>query len=323
MPNKAIVITSIYPPTKAVLLFSKLKSFAMFVSGDNKTPKGWSHKNVHYLSISDQHKKFPKLSKLVSQNHYARKNFAYLSAILSGIEFLYETDDDNLPYNFFPNFIDSEKNMEEINAPLSFNIYSEFTKKRVWPRGIPLNLIDNKISKRKKNKVIPLIQQSLADLDPDVDAIYRLTNGDVITFAKGKILCLATGTFAPFNSQNTYWSKKVFPLLYLPSTVDSRVCDIWRGYIAQRILWELNSRLIFLSPSVYQKRNVHDYMKDFVQELELYTKTEDLLITLNKIKLKGNIDVMLIDIYSLLIEKGFFKKKELSILREWLRLASQ
>jgi len=317
--NKAIVITTINSPTKAVKEFSRIKGFEMYVAGDNKTPKDWNLKNVNFISIQDQGKQFLRLSNLVAQNHYARKNLAYAAAIKSGVEYIYETDDDNLPYEFFPNFHEKEFSIEELYAPPTFNIYSYFTKKKVWPRGIPLNHISNKTKKTKKIKINPLIQQGLADLDPDVDAIYRLTNGDTINFDKNKEAALARGTYAPFNSQNTYWHKDVYSLLYLPSTVDSRVTDIWRGYIAQRILWEHKSRLIFLSPSVYQERNAHNFMKDFSQELDLYLKTEDLVTALAQIKLTGSVDKMLSDVYSLLVKNGFFKKEELLILREWVK----
>ena len=181
-------------------------------------------------------------------------------------------------------------------------------------------MIATPIRNRNKKKILPLIQQSLADLDPDVDAIYRLTNGSTIKFAKNKQYALGKGTFCPFNSQNTYWNKAVFPLLYLPSTVDSRVTDIWRGYIAQRILWELNSRLIFLSPCVYQKRNIHNFMKDFEQELNLYLKTEGLVNTLSSLKLTGNVTNMLEQTYKELITEGLFKEDEQKILSGWLRM---
>ena len=315
-----IVITTINPPTKAVKTFAKLKNYTLFVAGDNKTPKDWTCNNSEFISIDEQHKKFKIISKLVSQNHYARKNLAYVIAIQSGAEYLYETDDDNFPNKAFPNFLRKQTVIEEIEAQMSFNIYSQFTKKNVWPRGIPLNHIQNPIKRTKKTKVEPLIQQSLADLDPDVDAIYRLTNGQVIHFDKNKSFALAPNTYCPFNSQNTYWNKKVFPLLYLPSTIDSRVTDIWRGYIAQRVLWELDSRLIFLSPSVYQERNIHNFMRDFEQELDLYLKTEKLIMALDEVKLKGTVKTMLRKVYEHLITGGFFKKEELKILDEWFKI---
>lgn len=316
----AIAITTINKPTAAVKMLTELSGFKLFVAGDNKSPKNWKWKNVNYFSIEYQRKTYPTFSRLVAENHYARKNFAYIAAVKSGAQFIYETDDDNFPCNFFPNFLSSETFMNEICAPLCFNIYSTFTKKRVWPRGIPLNYIKNGVVKKKKIKVKPLIQQSLTDLDPDVDAIYRLTNGNQIAFDKNKKMCLAKGTFTPFNSQNTYWDKKVFPLLYLPSTVDSRVTDIWRGYIAQKILWEMDSKLIFLSPSVYQERNIHNLMRDFQQELDLYLKTGNLLDCLCNLKLSGNTKEMLTQTYTHLARNGFFQNEELRIVREWLKL---
>lgn len=314
----AIVITTINKPTQAVINFSKLRNYTLFVAGDNKTPIDWKLKNASFISINEQKKKYPELSKSIAENHYSRKNFAYLEALQAGHTFIYETDDDNLPYPFFPNFIEKEKVIEEITAPQSFNIYSLFTKKRVWPRGIPLNQINTPIKKTIKKSVRPLIQQSLADLDPDVDAIYRLTNAEEVTFKKNRVFTLAKKTYCPFNSQNTLWNKEVFPLLYLPSTIDARVTDIWRGYIAQRILWELNSNVIFTSPSVYQIRNIHNFMKDFQQEMDLYLKTENLLNTLDSVTLKGSQSHMLKTVYEVLVSEGFFHKEELTALKKWL-----
>ena len=108
MVKTAIVLTTINNPTKAVKDFSKLKDYTLFVSGDNKTPDNWSLKNAKFLSMQNQRKQYPKLSSLVAENHYSRKNIAYIDAIQSGTEFIYETDDDNLPYDFFPNFLKKE-----------------------------------------------------------------------------------------------------------------------------------------------------------------------------------------------------------------------
>lgn len=318
MSTTAIVITTINKPTKAVVEFSKLPNYKLFVAGDNKTPNDWKLKGVNFLSISEQKNKYPKLASKVAENHYSRKNLSYIDAISSGVTALYETDDDNLPYGNFPNFINNKQILEEIYAPQSFNIYSLFTKKRVWPRGIPLNQINTPIKKIKKKMVTPLIQQSLADLDPDVDAIYRLTNGDEVVFKKNKKYTLAKGTYCPFNSQNTLWYEKAFPLLYLPSTINARVTDIWRGYIAQRILWEMDSTVIFTSPSVYQIRNYHNFMKDFEGELDLYLKTEQLLNTLSSLELSGTPSQMMHDTYVKLVEEKFFKKEEVSILNSFL-----
>lgn len=316
--STAIVITTINKPTQAVIDFSKLKGYTLYVAGDNKTPKNWKLNNAEFLSIEEQKKKYPRLAKKITENHYSRKNLAYLEAIKAGHTLIYETDDDNLPYNNFPNFLTNETEINEVTAPTSFNIYQLFTKENVWPRGIPLNHINTPVKKITKKKIKPFIQQSLADLDPDVDAIYRLTNGKEIKFKKNLMYSLAKGTYCPFNSQNTLWSYEVFPLLYLPSSIDARVTDIWRGYIAQRILWEVKSRVIFTSPSVYQIRNIHNFMKDFQQELDLYLKTEALISKLESLDLNGTQAEMLLTVYKALVTDGFFQKEELATLNEWL-----
>lgn len=320
MKPTPIVITSINPPNLAIKKFAGLKNFTLFVSGDLKSPKNWAHKNATFLTVADQDKKYSSLSQKIPRNHYARKNLAYVDAILTDATHLYETDDDNLPNQFFPNFLpDSQQSLTSINAQSAFNIYSLFTPDPVWPRGLPLPTIKQKMLSKRIRKIRPLIQQSLADLDPDVDAIYRLTNGKQIRFAKNKKIALDKFTFCPFNSQNTFWHKDAYPLLYLPSTVDSRVTDIWRGYIAQRIVWEMNSQLIFLSPCVYQKRNIHDFHKDFKQELELYVRAGELVEALTNIRITGTPAKMLTAVYEDLVKKKFFQKEELSILKEWLR----
>lgn len=317
--KRAIVITTINPPSKAVIKFSKIPNYKLYIAGDTKGPTSWNLPSVDLLDVNKQNKLFPKFSNLVSFKHYARKNIAYLAAIRDEVAYIYETDDDNIPYDdIFPNFFEKKINISSIKSDQAFNIYSLFTKKNIWPRGLPLKCIKNQIFETHKIEIKPLIQQSLADNDPDVDAIYRLTNGTLLNFDKNKKYSLSQGTYCPFNSQNTFWDKTVFPLLYLPSTIESRVTDIWRGYIAQRILWELNSELIFLSPSVYQDRNIHDYLRDFKEELDLYLKVDDLIFLLQNLSLSGTVKEMMIQIYQQLVKHEFILKHELEILQVWL-----
>ena len=63
-----------------------------------------------------------------------------------------------------------------------------------WPRGFPLENI-LKSSSREKNISSTLksstkfgVLQSLADIQPDVDAIYRLTHETPFVFRKGMLL---------------------------------------------------------------------------------------------------------------------------------------
>ena len=72
---------------------------------------------------------------------------------------------------------------------------------RLRPRGFPLE--DVSISAPHSfayQNVRPLIQQSLANLDPDVDAIYRLTQPLGIAFDSSAFdVTIPKGSFCPFN----------------------------------------------------------------------------------------------------------------------------
>lgn len=51
------------------------------------------------------------------------------------------------------------------------------------------------------------------------------------------------------------------------------MCDIWRGYWVQRLLWDVNGSVLFTKPTVDQIRNAHDYLADFKDEQQLYEDT--------------------------------------------------
>jgi hypothetical protein len=165
------------------------------------------------------------------------------------------------------------------------------------------------------------VLQFLADEDPDVDAIYRLTNNTSIYFDKRDPLALDKGVCCPFNSQNTYFRKEVFPLLYLPVTVTFRFTDILRGLVAQPILWAAGFRLGFGEATVIQKRNPHDYLKDFESEIPGYLLAEKVIMIASEqaspdLSIKEN----LILVYLALEKEKIVGKLELQALILWLQL---
>jgi hypothetical protein len=93
--------------------------------------------------------------------------------------------------------------------------------------------------------------------------------------------------FSPFNAQATLFMKSAFWSLLLPISVHGRVSDIWRSYIAQRLLWEYESSISFLPPMVIQHRNAHEYLADMQAETDLYFKTNALISFLESWKPKG------------------------------------
>jgi STELLO glycosyltransferases len=316
---KFIIITSINYPTPALQKFSEIEGWQVVVVADRKTPIDWNLENVKLLTVDEQSALPFETAKLLPWNHYARKNLGYLYAMSQGANLIYETDDDNLPYEFWQESFPIEATFTaEIldSSPKFSNVYSYFCEDKVWPRGFPLTEIlteqnpkTQPIQLSKKNAPI---QQGLADLEPDVDAIYRLTIGKPIQFSKRSPIYVAPGSYCPFNSQNTLWYPEAFQYLFLPSFIPSRVTDIWRGYIAQRFLHLNQQGMIFLSPSVYQERNWHNLLHDFIEEIALYAKTEDLVTALDRY------DNSFAEVMKYLFQQEFFKAEEVELFAAWL-----
>jgi glycosyltransferase involved in cell wall biosynthesis len=322
--KKFIVITSIFQPTEAIEAFSRLNEYQLIVVGDKKTPAGWQYPHCTYLSVEDQVALSPALANAIPFNHYGRKMMGYCYALRQGADIIIDTDDDNIPYTNwnFPNFeteyIASREDLGWVN------IYHYFSEQPIWPRGLPLRHINDKRDrlqwKTAKEPQKTGIWQGLADEDPDVDAIYRLTSDTPCIFKKKEPVVLAPGTVCPFNSQNTAFRKELFPLLYLPSFVTFRFTDILRGIIAQPILWQHGFRLGFTEATVVQKRNVHDYFRDFESEVPMYLHAEKSLDAVKKVMTNVTVKDNLYNAYEALLKINVVESREMNVLHEWLKL---
>ena len=319
----SIVITSIFPPTEAVMAFSKMKDYDLVVAGDKKTPADWQHENVSYLSVEAQQGIGQHLNAVLPYNHYCRKMMGYLHAIASGAEFIVDTDDDNIPKEgwAFPAF---EGSFQTVPGGKGFvNIYQLYTDAPIWPRGLPLHLITKKFdleSDLATSQIKVGMWQGLADEDPDVDAIYRLTSDTPVYFKRREPVVLGKGTICPFNTQNTLVRKEFFALMYLPTYVTFRFTDILRSLVAQPIMWLNDCHLGFVDATVVQKRNPHDYFKDFVSEIPMYLHAANVVdITAGAISSANSLPDNLYTAYEALLRKGIVEEKELPVLEAWLK----
>lgn len=276
-----VVITSINAPTKAVFEIAKLQDRSLVVVGDKKTPSDWECEGVAFLSSDEQGRLKGGLSSWLPWNHYARKLLGYLYAIERGARVVIDTDDDNIPK---PNwaFPDFEGKFDGVTSPGAFlNIYRYFSRQRIWPRGYPLQ--DVLASFQDDWEAVDACQrtigvwQGLADDDPDVDAIYRLTVGEACKFEDKPPVVIAEGKTVPYNSQNTATRYELLPLLYLPAKVTFRFTDILRGLVAQPYMWKHGYGLGFCAAGVYQERNVHNLLKDFESEIPCYLHPYDVV----------------------------------------------
>jgi hypothetical protein len=325
----SLIITSVSPPNKILKAFADgctKKQWDFIVIGDVATPADFALKGCNYFDINKQREMPFTLAGKLPLKHYSRKNLGYLQAIKNKSEIIIETDDDNMP---MPSFWSNRK--LKTNYRLSeqkqwINIYTYFTHKGIWPRGFPLDEINNSITMPINTKETVgdcPIQQGLCDIDPDLDAIGRLTMNKEIRFnKKAKSVALAQSAWCPFNSQNTTWFAPAFPLLYLPSHCSFRMTDIWRSYVALRIGAENGWPVLFHKPNVIQERNPHDLIKDFSDEISGYLNTKIIRTALDKLTLKGgekNITDDLLKCYQTFIQLRLIDKKEIPLLNAWVK----
>lgn len=322
--TKQIIITSIFPPSEAIRRFSRIKGHQLTVVGDFKTPKGWSYPAVRFIAAGEQAHLGFRLGRHLPWNHYCRKMLGYLDAMREGATVIVDTDDDNIPYRAweFPAFDGRQPTTEKNHGFI--NVYRLYSDQHIWPRGLPLDLVLAKNRKvpggrlRSQESCVG-VWQSLADGDPDVDAVYRLTSNRACRFKKRPPVVLAEGTICPFNSQNTAFRREAFPLLYLPVTVTFRFTDILRGLVAQPILWAANLRLGFTTATVLQERNPHDYMKDFVSEIPCYLHGRNSVeLTRLAVKKSASMSDNLFSAYASLRKAGIVDDAEMKSLEAWL-----
>lgn len=320
--DKWIVVTTINYPSKALKKLATLPGWRLVVIGDRKTPNDWYLENCDFLSIERQQALDYEIIKFLPENHYCRKNIGYLYAISQGAQIIYETDDDNeLIENYI--FIPDAHELVELNAikTHSVNVFAYFGQPSVWPRGFPLDHIAHGSNYQIKNECHERwgIIQGLVNKDPDVDAIFRLTQYKDVYFDQKAPCIIPAKVFCPFNTQNTLFSYEAFWGLLIPTTTSFRVCDIWRSYIVQRLLWDLDLRLCFTSPTAIQERNQHNLFKDFCDEQDLYLKAGNLIQCLldwegEVLEFKERIK----NVTHKLVEAQYLQKEELAVLQAWI-----
>ena len=320
--NQAVVITTIFEPSKAVKEFASMADIDLIIVGDCKTPKGWSCTGAEYISIEKQVNLNYKLSNVLPWNHYSRKMIGYLVAARNGADIIVDTDDDNLPkVNWgFPQFVGE---YQEIANELGFvNIYQWYTTQKIWPRGLPLEMIKTSFDLGRHSRVNSCnvgVWQGLADDDPDVDAIYRLTIDEKCIFNRVEPVVLAENTICPFNSQNTAFRSELFALLYLPTSVTFRFTDILRGLVAQPIMWAAGYQLGFTEATVLQERNPHSLLRDFQSEIPMFLNGHRIIsIVLESIEKDLDVTDNLRKAYAALLAEGIVSAEELRTLDAWL-----
>ena len=108
--QKWAVVTTIFPPSEALIDISTLQDWCTVVIGDTKTAQDWltseprlnNNPRVVFMSLEEQLQWLQHLPgdiglflKHIPYKHFARKNIGFLYAILQKATFVYDFDDDN------------------------------------------------------------------------------------------------------------------------------------------------------------------------------------------------------------------------------------
>jgi hypothetical protein len=326
----AIIVTSISEPNAVLRSLAEGASkhgLPFIVVGDAKTPD-FAIKGCSYYNITSQIATGFEYAKLCPTNSYARKNIGYLLALREGVDWVAETDDDNFPRESFwlprTKQVSGMRVTSDQNHSVEWcNVYDFFSKDAfVYPRGFPIEFARNQHKSSKSTGAwegFSPIQQGLADGNPDVDAIYRMLYSLPISFEARSPVALGERVYCPFNSQNTTFFREAFPLLYLPAHCSFRMTDIWRSFVAQRILQSCGWSLTFHQATVWQERNEHDLLCDFEQEIPGYLNNRRIVETLAALELKSLslVDKMAL-CYDALIKLRVVGAEERTLLNAWL-----
>jgi hypothetical protein len=323
-----LVVTSISGPNpvlKALADGAQAHRVRFIVVGDSKSPAGFQLPGAEFLDLEQQRALPFGYAKVCLERSYTRKNIGYLLAIAGGARFIFETDDDNFPQDEFWAARDPDVTGHLISGRGWANAYRYFSDSGVYPRGFPLQYVRNPaaaLPQRTATQSLPcLIQQGLADDNPDVDAIYRLLLPLPLRFRQDPPIILDHGRWCPFNSQNTTTFPVAYPLLYLPAHCTFRMTDIWRSLVAQRILWSCDGRVSFHAPTVRQDRNEHDLLRDFADEVPGYLHNARIVEVLGELNLPAgpeHIPASLVRCYEALVQLGVVAPAELPLLEAWL-----
>jgi hypothetical protein len=320
-------VTSISSPNavlKSLAEGARARRMPFYLIGDAPGPADFRLDGCSFYDLAAQRRTGLRIAAACPERHYSRKNVGYLLAMLGGADVIVETDDDNAPRPGFWKQRERTHVVPLVKGGGWVNVYRWYTPELVWPRGFPLEHIqrtETALAGIVPSETATPIQQGLADGNPDVDAIYRLTGKLPLRFTRDVTVALGEGSWCPLNSQNTTWFAEAFPLLYLPACCSFRMTDIWRSFVAQRIAWTNGWSVLFHGTTVEQERNEHRLLADFRDEIPGYLNVARIRECLEAAPLRDgaqHITDNLLVCYEQMVRLGVVGEDELTLLNAWI-----
>ncbi|MCK4733496.1 MAG: hypothetical protein KAT65_13670 [Methanophagales archaeon] len=278
----ALITTTIYVP-KVLELYREIDKDVMFiVTGDRKTPHKETRSfveslgNAVYYSDKDQEQLGYKCSEIIGWNKIMRRNISLLEAIKEGADIIISIDDDNIPldksyFNDFISILSKPYTRLKVSSDRGWFNVGDFMVPRVYHRGFPYNLRQEKINYRisfARNAKVG-IAAGMWFGDPDIDAMERITNRPTVhQFSEilHKGIVLDNTHFAPIDSQNTAYIAELAPLMMVLVGV-GRYDDIWASFIAERVMMTTDYCSHFGKPFVWQERNLQNLWQNLKDEI--------------------------------------------------------
>ncbi|XP_071109141.1 uncharacterized protein [Haliotis cracherodii] len=207
---------------------------------------------------------------------YPLKNIAYLYAMSQSAEVIYDLEYGVKPILPMNNFIYSDHTHGLIYiGNTTFNHYKHFGQPCLHPMGFPTS-VNATQSKMFDLCYVPTppIQHGIVSGETPLDHDQRRK---VLQISKETSLNLQFDTMAPpafvppgrfsaVTAGNTLFTRKAFWIMLLPTSGNSKLNGVIRGYISQRLLWETNDAVGHMG--VTAKKNYDKYInfKDAVME---------------------------------------------------------
>jgi hypothetical protein len=230
------VVTTVFEPSDAIRNMVTHEGWSVVVVGDDGAPPfNLSAPSLVYLDVHAQQQlrgAFGAFAAGLPLRHFGRKNLGYLWAIAHGAQSIWDFDDDNVLKPGVQPAVPAHHDIVRVWGPpadaagaacAAYNPYPDMggpggaaaagaaqagaaDPPPAWPRGFPLERITRACPRllQPADASRVAVVQSLADHDPDVDAIFRLTRSVPFYFdprSSTRTVVLPAGVFAPWNAQ--------------------------------------------------------------------------------------------------------------------------
>jgi hypothetical protein len=329
----ALITTTIRVPRNLELFRAYGPDVDMVIAGDKKTPHGEvaalaDRLGALYLSDGDQERLGYACSEVIGWNVTVRRNVALLEALKLKPDIVITVDDDNWPLET-SYFEDVVRVLAEPYTGLVLTgvgwvnvgaLYDPPYRRRGFP---PTRMALHDVGCAVDWRVG--VAQGLCLGDPDAAAQERLDGSCRVTNLPDLLrrgVVVEPGDFAPFNSQNTAYRAELAPLMaMLPGSV-GRNEDSWASYLAQRIMWELGYCIHYGTPLVWQQRNKHDPVEDYLAETFADEMATIFCRDLRAVDLSGaggDMLTMLLAVHQQLSEVSYLQSKTLAFFDAWIR----